>query len=250
MEYGYEFEYVFPEIMEDAASGVFMGAAGVFVGVLLLFWLLAMAFSVISYVLGAVGMYRIAKRRGIHHAWLAWIPVGNAWLLGSISDHYQYVVKQKTTKRRKVLLILNIIVLAMSGIFGTGVGFLAATEIMAGETSGPILLIALMFISYLAVFGLAIAISVISYVAYFDLFRSCKPKNDVLFLVLGILFSVTLPFFVFACSNADEGMPARRSPQEPAQIPGEPQEEETYSEEEIPVVEAELVEAELVEDSE
>lgn len=237
----YEFEYMFPEMMEEAASGAFVGAAGVIAGMILLIWLVAMAFAVISYVLGAVGMYRIAKRRGIHHAWLAWVPVGNSWLLGSISDHYQYVVKHKATKRRKILLILSIIMMAMSLVFGTGVGFLAASEMMGGAMTGSILLVALMSVSYLAVFGLSVAVSVISYIAYYDLFRSCKPKCDVLFLVLGILFSVTLPFFVFGCSNSDEGMPQKRTPQPPVQIPVEPQ-AAAPEEEEIPVVETELVE--------
>ena len=110
MQYEYDFEYMFPEMMEGAATGVLGLVAGIF----LIVYLLALAFSVISYVLGAVGMYRIAKRRGIHHAWLSWIPVGSSWLLGSISDHYQYVVKQKVTKRRKILLILSIACMIMN----------------------------------------------------------------------------------------------------------------------------------------
>ena len=92
--------------------------------------------------------------------------------------------------------------------------------------------------------GLSIAVTVIGYIAYYDLFRSCKPKNDVMFLVLSIIFNVTLPFFVFACSNSDEGMPARRKSQAPEQIPvqyEEPPVEEPW-EAELPVVETEVVE--------
>ena len=37
----------------------------------------------------------------------------------------------------------------------------------------------------------------LTYIAYYDVFKSCKPKNAVLFLVLSIVFDVTLPFFVF-----------------------------------------------------
>ena len=82
MAYGYEFEYGMP----DVPQGLMMGVGGAVVAVLLIVLLLALAFSIVSYVLSAVGIYRIAKRRGIHHAWLAWVPVGNSWLLGSISD--------------------------------------------------------------------------------------------------------------------------------------------------------------------
>ena len=237
MGYNYEFEYAFPDGLED----VFAGAAGLFIGLFLLVYFLALAFSVASYVLSAVGMYRIAKRRGIHHAWLAWIPVGNSWLLGSISDHYQYVVKQKVTRRRKILLILSIICMAMSAVFGTGVGVLAASEIIASASAALVLPVTMIAIGYISVMGLSIAITVFCYIAYYDLFRSCKPGSAVLFLVLGILFNVTLPFFVFFISNSEEGMPARRPQQPPQQIPEEPVFAEP-SEEEIPVVEAEIVE--------
>lgn len=243
MGYDYGFEYAFPEMMEGAAEGVIAGAAGLIIGIVLIVWLIAMAFAVVSYVLNAVGMYRIAKRRGIHNAWLAWVPVANVWLLGSISDHYQYVVKQKNTKRRSILLILNIILVVLSGVF-TGGGVALALADGTANTNAAALGAAFTAIGYLGVMGLSIAVTVISYIAYYDLFRSCKPKNDVMFLVLSIIFSVTLPFFVFACSNSDEGMPARRKPQAPEQIPAQPAEppvEEPW-EAEIPVVEGEVVE--------
>ena len=249
MQYEYGFEYAFPDGVEGAAEGIFVGAAGILTGILIIFYLLMLAFSVVAYVLNAVGMYRIAKRRGIHHAWLAWIPVGDAWLLGSISDHYQYVAKQKTTKRRKVLLILSVILFAVCILFGGAVAALVIAETTGAGMGGSILSVALMVISYLAILGLAIASTVFCYIAYFDLFRSCRPEHDVLFLVLGIIFPVTLPFFVFGCSSSDKGMPARRPPQQPSvQIPytqDEPvqvQVEEEPAQEEIPVVEAEIVE--------
>ena len=243
MEYNYGFEYGFPEGMDGAAETAFVGAAGLVTGILAIVWLLAMAFSVVSYVLNAVGMYRIAKRRGIHHAWLAWVPIGSSWLLGSISDHYQYVVKHKTTKRRKVLLTLNIV------LYVTGVPFYVAfAALMAvaasatGEMAASIFAVALIAIFCLVMVGVSIASLVFSYMSYYDLFQSSKPGNAVLYLILGILVNVTLPFFVFACGNSDRGMPARR-PQQPAAEPVfQPDEPAAPQQEEIPVVEAEVVE--------
>jgi len=187
-----------------------------------------------------VGMYRIAKRRGIHHPWLAWVPVGNSWLLGSISDHYQYVAKQKVTKRRKILLTLSLIMLGASGVFGGGI---TALTILAGSGAGDVsmvLSLALAVVAYLVVLGLSIAVLVFSYIAYYDLFMSSKPNNAVLFLILSVVFNVTLPFFVFACGESDRGMPPRRphQPEQSASIDPLPAPEP----EEIPVVETELVE--------
>lgn len=240
MEYRYDFEYAFPDGMEGIVEEAFVGAVGVFTAVFLLLWLLGMGFAIASYVLNAVGMYRVAKRRGIHHAWLAWIPVGCNWLLGSISDHYQYVTKRKVTKRRKVLLTLSLILLAVLGLFAAGVVATVLTADRApGEMTGAILSVALMLCSNLAMTGLSIAILVICYIAYYDLFKSCKPDNAVLFLVLGILFNVALPFFVFFGTEKDLGMPVKRPPQPAVEPACEP---EVPEEEEIPVVEAEVVE--------
>lgn len=241
MGYDYSFEYGFPE----AAEGAFAGVAGIATGILMLIWFLAMGLSVVSYVLGAVGTYRIAKRRGIHHAWLAWIPVGSDWLLGSISDHYQYVVKRKTTQRRKILLILSVIPCVLSCVFGVLVTVMTfsmgAGSATAGTTGSPLLVIALMVVAYLGMAGLSVARMVFGYIACYDLYRSCKPGNAVLFLVLSVVFNVTQPFFVFACSGSDQGMPARRPKQPPVQMPCEEPEPAEPEEEEIPVVEAELV---------
>ena len=235
MGYDYGFEYYFPGGMEGAAMGVATG-------ILLIVWFLAMGFSLVMYVLNAVGLYRVAKRRGIHHAWLAWVPIGSNWLLGSISDHYQYVAKQKVTSKRKVLLILSLILVAcLFVLIGGVVALVLATEGMAGDAA-MVLAVALMLIAYLGMLGLAIAITVFCYIAYYDLFRSCKPGNAVLFLVLSIIFNVTLAFFVFACSKSDEGMPERR-PRDPApQIPDVPAAPETPEAEETSVVEGEIVE--------
>ena len=240
MQYEYNFEYAFPEIMGEAAEGALVGATGIVTGILLLIYFLAMAFSVVSYVLTAVGMYRIAKRRGIDHPWLAWVPVGSNWLLGSISDHYQYVAKQKTTRRRRILLTLSLIMLGASGAFGGGV---AAMAVVAGSNAGNAsvaLSLALAVVAYMVVMGLSIAVLVFSYIAYYDLFQSSKPNNAVLFLILSVVFNVTLPFFVFACGESDRGMPPRK-PRQPVQNPYvEPQ--PASDPEEVPVVEGELVE--------
>ena len=227
MSYGFDYDFSLPAMGE----GLAVGAAGVVLAVLVIVLLVMLALSFVSYVLGAVGLYRIAKRRGIHHAWLAWIPVGNAWLLGSISDHYQYVAKHKTTGRRKVLLILQIITCLFSALYG-----FAAAMMEIFSTGGNVGMVALSVIAYLAVMGLSIAAMVFSYIAYYDLFASCRPGSAVLFLVLGIFFSFTLPFFVCACSGSDRGMPARRVNRPAPQIPCQPEPEE------IPVVETEIVE--------
>ena len=64
-----------------------------------------------------------------------------------------------------------------------------------------------------------IAQMVLHYMAMYDLYSSCSPQNNVLFLVLSILLSVTEPFFIFFNRNRENGMPPRRP--DPQSIPSQ-----------------------------
>ena len=162
-----------------------------------------------AYVLHSVGLYSIAERRGIRHSWLAWLPVGNLWILGSISDQYQYVVKGEVKNRRKVMLILNIAAIVLyfvAIIVGIISAFALANDSAAGSGWG-------FFLVGLVMFGLIITMNVFMYMSYYDLYRSSCPENAVLFLVLSIVVSVTLPIFVFINRKKDGGMPPKKQPQ-------------------------------------
>ena len=180
-------------------------------GIVLLFAVLA---AVVTYVLHSVGMYTIAKRRGIHHPGLAWVPVANAWILGSISDQYQYVVKGRIRSRRKVLLGLmiaaNVLFLAFLAVFTASV--VTAVSLQGGAARFVTVAPWIGSIGvYLAAWIVAMIATVFMYIAYYDLFRSCIPDNAVLFLVLSIFFNFLPPFFVFASRKQDGGMPPRRA---------------------------------------
>ena len=220
----------FPSAMPDMGEELLgPGIVGIFY---LLYMLVMIAFSVGVYVLQSLSLYAISKRRGIHNPWLSWIPVGNMWILGCISDQYQYVVKGKVKNKRKALLILSILMLvtvvAMMVIAVAMVlmGFGEPPQANAGD--GDIVAIATVVIALIAVWGVmmvsSVAATVIQYMSLYDLYGSCEPNNSVLYLVLGILVNITLPIFLFICRNKDLGMPPRKP--EPApfipQAPVEP----------------------------
>lgn len=183
--------------------------------------------SIATYVLSSLAIYTIAQRRGLSKPWLAWIPVVNCWLLGSLSDQYRYVVKGENKSKRKWLLILSFLMLAfwiavvvllvvvISGtIFATPGGFPNGLE---NFLEPALALIGLL----LPLFAFIIAYYVIRYMALYDIYKSLDPANCVVFLVLSILFGFTEPFFLFFNRNKEGGMPPRR--QEPAYIPEQPQ---------------------------
>ena len=200
---------------------LFEGLGAGFAAFYTIYSLIVSAFGIAAYVLRALGLYTIAKRRGINHPWMGWVPVLDLWVLGCISDQYQYVVKGKDKNKRKWLLGLNIALAVVYIVFFVFCG-IAVAGVVTGTTGGlqeEQLLTALMgpaaglAICLIPLVIIAIACTVIRYVAFYDLYTSCNPQNNVLFLVLSIFFSVTEPFFVFFIRNKDEGMPPRRQPQ-------------------------------------
>lgn len=171
-------------------------------------------FGMVTYVLTALAIYTLSRRRGLHKPWLAWVPVVNVWLLGSLSDQYQYVVKGENRSKRKWLLILQVIkaVLTMTAVVlalvtAAGVIFSRTDADMMRSINGPLLGILGVILPMAAV---TIAYCVIRYMALYDVYRSMDPNNSVLFLVLSILFKPTEPFFLFFSREKDQGMPPRK----------------------------------------
>ncbi len=178
------------------------------------------------YIFTGLGLYTIAKRRGIHNPWLAWVPYANVWLLGCISDHYRHVVRNEVKNRRKVLLGLEIAMSALSmvivvlcfkmlfSILAVGLENLETMDEYMAQSlltaiSGPVVVMALLSLPLLVV---AIVYLVQYLTAMHDVYKSCDPGNATLYLVLGIFFSFTVPIFLMVCRNKDNGM----VPQQPA----------------------------------
>ena len=179
-----------------------------------------MLVSIATYVLTALALYTIAKRRGLKNAWLAWIPVADCWLLGSLSDQYQYVVNGQHKSKRKILLLLRILItimwISLMGLLAN-LFFHAFGSILWGSMNDDQIFQILhqamnLLVLCLPLVGASIAYAVFRYMALYDIYKSLDPANCVLFLVLSILFGVTEPFFLFFSRNRDDGMPPRKQP--------------------------------------
>jgi hypothetical protein len=180
---------------------------------------MSMLWGIISYVFMAIGMYTIAKRRGINFPWLAWLPFGSSWMLGCISDEYRYVVKGQEKSKRKLMLGLDIAVSVLAVVM---IGVLIAAIVFIpygapGSTAQWARTMGLVMVALglcLVMLGLAITLMVLRYMALYDLFASCNPETATVFTALSIVLSLfgssILPaIFVFATRNKDIGMPPR-----------------------------------------
>lgn len=195
--------------------------------VLGVYTLILLAFSIACYVLRSVGVYSIAKRRGINHPWMAWVPVVDHYLLGCISDQYRYVAKGENKSKRKALLTLSIIFwAAYIAFFAMYIPFVIQIAVAGvnGYSEAAILqsimgmAVGVLFLA-LVMLGVGLAMMIVRFIALYDLYASCDPGNKVLYLVMSILFSVTEPFFIFFNRKKDGGMPPRRDTTMSQQIP-------------------------------
>lgn len=181
--------------------------------------------SVAMYVLTALGLYAMASRRGIRKPWLAWIPVVNVWILGSLSDQYRYVVRGEIRSKRKWLLGLGIAAAVLEAVLLVMICSLLVNAVIGamGSVSDDYYLEMVlehamsMVLLLIPMLGVGIAKLVLYYMALYDVYTSCDPQNNVLFLVLSIFFGITRPFFLFFNREKDLGMPPRRQtpPQQP-----------------------------------
>ena len=206
MGYGYDYGYDYG-YGADIASDVLAGTLGFLAVFLLAIYFIAFAIGVAGYVFSSLGLYNISKRRGIHNPWLAWLPIGNLWIQGCISDQYQYVAKGKKTGRRKILLGLSLAAVALAGVYGVlKIGSAVAMSIGEGAATGATFAGAMLVL--LVIMLLAVISMVFQYITMYDLYCSCDPDSSVVYLVLSILINVCPPILYFLCRNKDLGMPA------------------------------------------
>ena len=175
--------------------------------------------GIAAYVFSSLAIYTIAQRREIKHAWMSWVPVLNMWILGSISDQYRYVTKGQVKNKRKVLLIVKIlsVILSWVAVIRMIVSLVLGVSGMAQNVFEMEVL--RLVLGSLAWFIPAVILGfvalVVELLALFDLYSSCDPANNVLYLVLSIIpgiNTVARPLFLFLCRNKDNGMPPRRKP--------------------------------------
>lgn len=186
--------------------------------------------SIAIYVLQSLGLYTLAQRRGIEHAWLAWIPVGSIWILGSIADDYQLKARGLAKNRRKLLIILTAVTVVLALILcGTALG--TAFDLIEDsvdldtrnysyyeyeekqeemeedvlEMLGSVVLLSLVLMV------VSVVAMVFQYICLYDLYASCDPANKGIYLLLSIFVSALPAVFIFVCRNKDDGM--RPAPQ-------------------------------------
>ena len=135
---------------DEAAFGLLAAFAGVFV----VFGLVGL----VGYVLMALGLQRMATNEGIENPWLAWIPVGNIWIMGKLIK----TIELGSNKWEQAELILVIAV------------------------AGSILLAAIPVIGTI----ISLVVAVLMILVNYKLYKLYAPEKAVMYLILTILFNM------------------------------------------------------------
>jgi hypothetical protein len=206
----YGFDYGYGQMVGDMAQ-----ITGTMFLVAMVAYLVILVYGITAYIMGSLGYYTIAMRRGIRHPWLAWVPFGNVWILGSIADQYQFVSLGQVKNRRKVLLGLQIAITALVVALYAIVIYASVMMLFSMGSGGQLTMNSVFGLVYLlicvAILVLYVLLVVFRYIALYNLFASCMPGSKVAFLLLSIFLGFVEPFLVFGCRNKDRGMPPRRT---------------------------------------
>ena len=187
--------------------------------------------GLVGYVLLAFGLYTVAKRRGVRNPWLAWLPFGQSWMLGCISDQYQFVAWRRNKNKRKAMLWLDIISAVLCCITlvllaNALVELFRYVDIKTFAMYGEVYMEEDMFahvpdealmeiasammkvlLPAFLLMGTTIALTVLRYLALHDLYRSCDPSSATAYTLLSIfLGNIAMGVAVLMCRNKDFGM--------------------------------------------
>lgn len=124
-----------------------------------IFALIFFIFVIALYVIQSLALMGIAQKKGIDYAWLAWIPIGNLYIIGKVVGPFNFITD--ISKPELILPILSIC------------GFIPA-------------------IGWI----LSLAGCILVYAAYYNIFKEYRENKATTMLILTIFFGfITLPIY-------------------------------------------------------
>lgn len=139
-------------------------------------------------ILSSYAVFRIGQGVGLRSAWLAWIPVGNLWVMGCIADDYQKLVKGRKSYLRWIL--------PLHGVWAVLLWFVSCTH---GPMAEVLLSLAdrVLLIPVLLSIGGIVAV----YTTLHRVYCYSSKRDATSYTVLGVLFSVTTPFCLWRAAK-------------------------------------------------
>lgn len=161
----------------------------------------SLVFSFIPYILTAIAVFTMAKKLNLRHAWFAFLPFCDVYLLGKVAEQN----KKTKVKYSILLLVLNIVFLVVYlALFVLFLIFMfqligdveLAVELEEALTPQMFELLIPLVIFAIMTFVMAILYITFYFIALSHVYSIFDDKNNVLFIILSILFTALIPVFL------------------------------------------------------
>ena len=178
----------------------------VFIGV----FAVSISIGIVIYLLEAIGVYKMAKSAEIKNPWLAFIPVANDWVFGTLAEKYK---KKNGTKSARFGIILPVLegivlieaialtiftVISIKEITGYALDAVNTSAEMAPEQFMSLIPV---IILYFALMAVAFAYAVVFFIALWRVYSSFDKSNATLYIVLSVIFTISVPIILFIIRN-------------------------------------------------
>lgn len=162
------------------------------------------------YLLESISVYKMAKSAEIKNPWLAFIPVANDWVFGTLAEKYK---KKNGTKSARFGIILPVLegivlietialtiftVISVKEITGYALDAVNTSTEMVPEQFMSLIPV---IILYFALMAVAFAYIIVFYVALWRIYSSFDKSNATLYIVLSVIFTISVPIILFIIRN-------------------------------------------------
>lgn len=167
------------------------------------------AFSIVCYVFRSLGVMGMMKQFGMDRPGMAFIPFYGDYLFGKVAEESSLRINgKKPMPFGKILLfgrvvcgVFTLILPPIWFVLGMSAGASSAAD---GTTIIVVFVcVVIMWAVALVVNLTSIALAVFECIALYKVYKCFTPNNAVLFTVLSIVVSVTMPFLLFSVRNKE-----------------------------------------------
>lgn len=157
--------------------------------------------ALVLYIFKAIAIYKLSKNRGYKKPWIAFIPIVNSYLLGAVADNINMCI-QKRTIFRYLLLVADGLTFAVSLMTYPMAYKMMNEGFIYSENPAVIFDQMPSYMGISALSGLlGLATIIITGFVLYRIYMDYAPQSGVVYLVLSLLFQVTMPFFLFSIRN-------------------------------------------------
>ncbi|MBR5314392.1 MAG: hypothetical protein IKU45_03140 [Clostridia bacterium] len=145
--------------------------------------------SAAEYIIQALALHRVAGKRKISNSWLAWIPIANCWILGSIVDDFEAETGSKR-KFRVILFVLALVLVAICLLTSIAIiSYFIAISLNNGIPTGDeeLILGIILYATILPVTLVAVAYGALELICTYKIHEYIYPEKSVKYIVVSLL---------------------------------------------------------------